>query len=322
MQSGGILDADSHGKPAPSHARALFFRRWGLARRASRNNLPGEASATAMANPRRRSRMLRYFGAGGWPVGLPETSFRQASGRNCRFINQKRTNGQISSFGLRMADFILSRVRSLSAARIKFYQQWPLYQGRGPGSEAAMAVLSSRSGQIARSPRFGLRIRFHIAPYKEFISGQAEPFLSRAGKAICRFIKAGQPQWAFYQRRWPFYQGRPASIAVLATVAALSRPGTPVYHQEAAAWPDLDKACGWPISYCLVQAVYQRPSRAIFRKSWQSDRTASKASKASYKASYAASYFLKLLRKLLFKRLTASSKAPCKAPYKAFYSFL
>ena len=41
----------------------------------------------------------------------------QASGRNGRFINQKRTNGQIFSFGLRMADFILSRIRSLSAAR-------------------------------------------------------------------------------------------------------------------------------------------------------------------------------------------------------------
>ena len=41
----------------------------------------------------------------------------QASGRNGRFINQKRTNGQISSFGLRMADFILSRIRSLSAAK-------------------------------------------------------------------------------------------------------------------------------------------------------------------------------------------------------------
>ena len=27
----------------------------------------------------------------------------QASGRNGRFINQKRTNGQISSFGLRIA---------------------------------------------------------------------------------------------------------------------------------------------------------------------------------------------------------------------------
>ena len=162
-QSGKILDADSHGKPAPSHARAPLFRRWGLARRASGNNLPGEASATAMANPRRRSRMLRYFGAGGWPVGLPETSFRAtqsggileaaaayAARSLCRNTGgpdfQGRGPGQWpqwpfdqpeadkwpdSSFGLRMADFILSRIRSLSAARIKFYQQ---YQGRGPGS--------------------------------------------------------------------------------------------------------------------------------------------------------------------------------------------
>ena len=114
----------------------------------------GFPTPTAMANPRRRTRALRYFGAGGWPVGLPETIFRaklprqpwqtravararsvilalgagpsgfpkqvserpeayvatraaqiikgegQASGRNGRFINQKRTNGQISSFGL------------------------------------------------------------------------------------------------------------------------------------------------------------------------------------------------------------------------------
>ena len=29
-----------------------------------------------MANPRRRSRALRYFGAAGWPVGLPETIVR------------------------------------------------------------------------------------------------------------------------------------------------------------------------------------------------------------------------------------------------------
>ena len=35
-----------------------------------------EASATAVANPRRRSRALRYSGAGGWPAGLPETIFR------------------------------------------------------------------------------------------------------------------------------------------------------------------------------------------------------------------------------------------------------
>ena len=39
------------------------------------------------------------------------------SGRNGRFINRKLLNGQISRFVLRMADFILPRVRSLSAAR-------------------------------------------------------------------------------------------------------------------------------------------------------------------------------------------------------------
>ena len=125
MQSGGILDADSHGKPAPSHTRAPLFRRWGLARRASRNNFPGDgrsfrdshgkpAPSHACAPlfwrwglARRASRnnfpgdgqsfcdslprptgfpkqvserckagALRYFGAGGWPVGLPETIFR------------------------------------------------------------------------------------------------------------------------------------------------------------------------------------------------------------------------------------------------------
>ena len=69
----------------------------------------------------------------------------QGSGRNGRFIN-KRTNGQISRFGLRMADFILSRLRSSSVAKPShfyqglavlsrpaslwpLYQQWPLYQG-------------------------------------------------------------------------------------------------------------------------------------------------------------------------------------------------
>ena len=73
-----VLSTRSHGKPAPSFVRAPLLWRWGLARRASRNNFgaTAEASATAMANPRRRSRALRYFGAGGWPVGLPETIFR------------------------------------------------------------------------------------------------------------------------------------------------------------------------------------------------------------------------------------------------------
>ena len=76
----------------------------GLARRAARKLVPvvltlgfgpvglpektfcatAEASATAMANPRRRSRALRYCGAGGWPVGLPATT----SGRRPKLPRQ------------------------------------------------------------------------------------------------------------------------------------------------------------------------------------------------------------------------------------------
>ena len=64
--------------------------------------------------------------------------------------------------------------------------------------------------------------RFHIVPRKQFISGQAELFLARAGKANGRFIKAavamvskrftkaGKPQWPFYQQ-WPLYQGLKAN---------------------------------------------------------------------------------------------------------------
>ena len=57
----------------------------------------------------------------------------------------------------------------------------------------------------------------------------------------------------------------------------------------------LDLSCGWPISFCPVQAVYQRPNRAIFRKSWQSERTASKL-------------LTKLLMKLLIKLLKLLAK--------------
>ena len=64
---------DSHGKPAPSHARGPLFWRWGLARRASRNNFPGDGQSFCDSLPRAR---FRRFGAGGWPDGLPETSFR------------------------------------------------------------------------------------------------------------------------------------------------------------------------------------------------------------------------------------------------------
>ena len=100
-------------------------------------------------------------------------------------------------FGLRMVDFILSRIRSLSAARPSHFYQ---------GLAKRIAVLSrpaSRSGRFI--------------------------------KADGSFIKAGQP------------------MAVLSTMAALSRlrtrPHWPLYQSEAAKSPDLlDLGCGWPIS--------------------------------------------------------------------------
>ena len=56
---------------------------------------------------------------------------------------------QISKFGLRMADFILYRIRSLSAVKPShFYQglaELQLYQGR----PAAVAVLSSLGASLA-----------------------------------------------------------------------------------------------------------------------------------------------------------------------------
>ena len=191
-QSGGILDADSHGKPAPSHARAPLFWRWGLARRVSRNNLPGEAAATAMANPRRRLRTLRYFGAVGWPVGLPETSFRAtqsggileaaaayAARSLCQwpqwpFFNEKRTNGQISSFGLRMADFILSRIRSLSAARPS-----PFF-----GRLAKRMATLSRPAAVLSKP---------MAFLSSFINGRFIKVEDQASGRNGRFIKQKRP---------------------------------------------------------------------------------------------------------------------------------
>ena len=59
----------------------------------------------------------------------------------------------------------------------------------------------------------------------------------------------------------------------------------------------LDSGCGWPISYCPVQAVYQRPSRAILERS-------GKASGQLLKLLMKLLILLKLLIRLLFKLLT------------------
>ena len=90
---------------------------------------------------------------------------------------------------------------------------------------AAMAVVSSSSGQMARSVRVGLRMADFILLRIRSFSAAKAPVFSRAGKAIGRFIKASR-SGRFYQSRWPLYQGRQGQAK-------------PFYHQEAAAWPDL-----------------------------------------------------------------------------------
>ena len=66
--------------------------------------------------------------------------------------------------------------------------------------------------------------RFHIVLHKQFISGQAEPFLYKPAAAqwpLCQgrpapvavlsrpvAVLSSQPRWPFYQQ-WPIYQGRP-----------------------------------------------------------------------------------------------------------------
>ena len=158
-----------------------------------------------------------------------------------------------------------------------------------------------RSGQMARSLKIrAAGCRFHIATYKEFISGQAEPVLSRAGKATGRFIKASRSgrfivlskpasiksgrvikarpgrNGRFITKKRPrgqisdFLLPRTSSLSA-SNGRFIKADGRPFCHQEAAAWPDLWiwAADGrFPIP---VQAVSQRPGRAIFRKSWRSE---------------------------------------------------
>ena len=95
----------------------------------------------------------------------------QASGRNGRFINQKRANGQICRFGLRMVDFILSRTSSLSTARSSLFRKsWQP---------------ASRNGRFIKASLFE---SFLQAPHKA-----SSKFSSKAPrKASCSFLLLAQ----------------------------------------------------------------------------------------------------------------------------------
>ena len=129
---------------------------------------------------------------------------------------------------------VLSTTAALS--RPDQWQQWPFYQPE------------------AQISRFGLRM--------------ADFILSRASS-----VSAARPSHFFikgWRSKWPLYQGRPAAMAISSKlIAVLSRPASLSGRSVAvmavlARSPDLGYK--WLISYCPVQAVYQRPCRAIFIK--------------------------------------------------------
>ena len=99
-----------------------------------------------MANPRRRTRALRYFGAGVWPVGLPETIFRAKLPRQpwqTRAVARARS--VILALGgwpdgLPETNFRATQSGGILEAAVAYAAQslcrntgGPDHQGRGPG---------------------------------------------------------------------------------------------------------------------------------------------------------------------------------------------
>ena len=205
----------------PSRSLPSFWR-WGLARPgfpkqvSERCKAGGSWTPTAMANPRRRTRALRYFGAGGWPVGLPETIFRAKLPRQPW---QTRAVARACSVILALGAGPSGFPKQVSERR-KAGGSW-----RPPRHMRPEAYVATRAAQIikgedqasGRNGRFTNQKRTSgQIPYKEFISGQAEQFLGRLAKRMAslsrpasrsgRFIKADGRFMKFYQQ-WPLYQG-------------------------------------------------------------------------------------------------------------------
>ena len=228
-----------------------------------------EASATAVANPRRRTRALRYFGAGGWPVGLPETIFRAtakvlrqppsrslpsfwrwgAAGRASR--NKFPSDAKRGDLGRRQpwqtrADaralrYFGARVWRVGLPETIFRAKLP----RQPWQTRAVACAHSVILALGGWPD-GL-------PETSFRAMQSGDLGSRRG------IRGPKPMSQHGRPRLLRARTRPAAaMAVLSTRNGLMARS-------------LASGCGWPRPYCPVYGVYQRPGRAIFRKGWQSE---------------------------------------------------
>ena len=174
-----------------------------------------EASATAMANPRRRTRALRYFGAGGWPVGLPETIFRATAKAS-------------ATASLALASVVLA----LGVGPTGFPKQVSeRCKAGGSWTPTAMANPRRRTRALRYFGAGGWPVGPVGLPETSFRATQSggilEAAAAYAARSLCR--NTGGPD----------FQGRVAAMAVLST-----RSG-----QMARS---LASGCGWPISYCPV----------------------------------------------------------------------
>ena len=237
MQSGGILDADSHGKPAPSHARAPLFRRWGLARRASRNNFPGDGRSLrdSHGKPAPSHACAPLF----WRWGLARRASRNTfPGDGQSFCDSlPRPTGFPKQVSERCKGGDLGRRQPWQTRAVA--RAHSVISALGAGPSGFLKQSSGRSFRdshgkpapsLAHAPlfwRWGLARRAsRNVPYKEFISGQDKVLSTMA--ALSRSRTRQWPQWLPRIRNLSaakpshFYQGLAKRFAVLSRPASRS----------------------------------------------------------------------------------------------------
>ena len=213
--------------PAPSLARALSFWRWGLARRASRNNFPGDGQSFCDSLPRAR---FRRFGAWGWPDGLPETSFRAMQ------------SGGILDGQWPQWPFYQPEANFIKAGQ----PQWPFCQA----SEGRVACacfrnfgfpkqVSGRRPKLPRQPwqaRAVARARSVVLALGAGPSGFPKQFSGRRPKLLRQPPSRSLP---FFWRWGVAGRGVPETSDESGGILDGQWPQWPFYQPEADKWPDL-----------------------------------------------------------------------------------
>ena len=160
-----------------------------------------------MANPRRRTRALRYFGAGVWPVGLLETIFRSvilALGGWPDGLPRATQSGGILEAAVAYAIRGPKPMSQHGRPRLSRARTKPV---------AAMAVLSPRSGRMARSLDSGCGLPISYCPVQAVYQRPGQAIFRKSWRSECSLYQTSQPQWPLYQGQgpgqwpqWPFYQ--------------------------------------------------------------------------------------------------------------------